>query len=200
MTLEEFSSISDSDLYERCCKMDQTAWAYLYNYVLSITRWPRWNLGHESEDIAQTVALSLMEKGLELLKEETSFRSFVKRVTVNRILDHYKKKKGVPLSSEGQVMDKSGKNPQATLGSSDPGPEDHVGARGALSVFLSILKDLPEYCRRVIKRYMAYQMGEILSYEEMAQGLNLSVSTVGVQIKRCKDMIRQDERFRDLLD
>ena len=65
---------------------------------------------------------------------------------------------------------------------------------------LKILKDLPQYCRRVIKTYMAYHTGQLRSYQEMAESLNLTVSTVGVQIKRCKGMIMKDSRFAGLLE
>ncbi len=135
-----------------------------------------------------------------MLEDPGAFKSFVKRITVNLILDHYKRKIGEPLSPEGEVMDRSGENPRMALSSNEPLPESRIFAKESFGIMYEILKELPEYCREIIKAYMAYQMGDTGSYEEMAKKLNLSVSTVGVRIKRCKDFIRNDERFRGLLD
>ncbi len=198
--MDKLNSLSNRELYDLCCRNDEAAWTYLYNYILCITRWPKWNLGHQGEDIAQSVVLTLINKGLQTLKDKGAFRSFVKRITVNRILDHYKGKKGVPISSQGDVMDKKGENPIRPIASPERSQDKRVHSKQTIELILKILKDLPQYCRRVIKTYMAYHTGQLRSYQEMAESLNLTVSTVGVQIKRCKSMIIKDSRFGGLLD
>lgn len=101
-----FSQTSCQDLYQMCLRGDEAAWAYLYNYVLSIARSPRFRLRETPEDIAQSIVCHLLEKGIDRLKDSRAFRAYVRRVSVNLILDSFKRKVVYTQSLDGTPDEK----------------------------------------------------------------------------------------------
>lgn len=183
---------SDRELFLRCCSGDEEAWRHLYGYVLSIARWPRWGLGEAAEDLAQTVLLSLMEKGLRMVRSADSFRGFVRRTTINRILDHYKSGEvrfrhwgRDPDADEGTAPD-----PMASYPDERPSPEVRVLIKQDLKRWGALLGSLPAYCTSVIQAYMEYRLGLLESYRDIARKVGRPVNTVSVQIKRCLEQFR----------
>jgi len=75
------------DCLEMCLRGEEEAWAYVYNMVLGICRWPRWNLRDSAEDLAQAIVLFLLEKGLKECREKPSFRAFVRKVAFIRYIN-----------------------------------------------------------------------------------------------------------------
>ena len=154
-TETEFSSLGDAELFHCCERGDEGAWEYLYGFVLSVTHWKRWNLGDNAEDIAQSVILSLIEKGIKMVKDQGNFRAFVKRVTVNRILDSYKTKTAVKLPDDSDV----GIDVKASGGKDYSGnnvSEKRLLNEEIVELSLKIIKRLPQYCRELMKVYLDY--------------------------------------------
>ncbi|MFQ5893449.1 MAG: RNA polymerase sigma factor [Nitrospinota bacterium] len=185
--------VSDRELYLRCCQGDEEAWSYLYGYVLSITRWARWGLGDVAEDVAQAVVLHLMERGLAMVRSADAFRSFVRRTTINRVLDHYRSGE-VRFRHRGRPPE-AGDRPEAdpVLSRPDAGPtvEAQAVSRHDLARWSPLLERLPGYCREVLQAYMEYRLGLVESYREIAERLGRPINTVSVQIKRCLEHFRQ---------
>ena len=184
---------SDRELFLRCCQGEEKAWEYLYGYVLSITRWARWGLGDAAEDIAQAVLLSLMERGLSMVRSSDSFRSFVRRTTINRVLDHFKagdvrlRHRGRPAESD----DPPKADPVVDCPDGGPGVEDRVLGRRDLERMRGLLEVLPGYCEGIIRAYMKYRLGLLESYQDIARHLGRPLNTVSVQIKRCLEHFRR---------
>lgn len=194
--------VSDRELYFRCCQGDEDAWRYLYGYVLSIARWGKWGLGETAEDIAQTVLVSLMERGLAMVRSADSFRSFVKRATVNRVLDHFRsgdvrfRYRGRPSDED----DSAWAEPLRSHPDSGPTVEDRVAGRRDLSRWRGLFDSLPSYCQSVLNAYMEYRMGLLESYREIARRVGRPLNTVSVQIKRCLEQLRQVARRAGIME
>jgi hypothetical protein len=63
------SQLGCQDLYGMCLRGDESAWAYIYNYVLTIARSPRFRLREAPEDMAQSIVCHLLEKGIDRLHD-----------------------------------------------------------------------------------------------------------------------------------
>lgn len=185
--------LSDRELFLRCCQGDEEAWRYLYGYVLSIARWSRWELGDTAEDVAQAVLVGLMERGLSMVRSADSFRKFVKRVTVNRVLDHFRaghvrfRKRLVAGTKDDQAEDE----PLKSYPDSEPSVEERVAHRRDLDRWRGLVDDLPSYCKSVLGAYMEYRLGLLESYREIARRVGRPLNTVSVQIKRCLEQLRR---------
>ena len=194
--------VSDRELYLRCCQGDEEAWGYLFSYVLSIARWGKWGLGDRAEDIAQAVVLSLMERGLAKVRQADSFRSYVKRTTVNRVLDHFRsgevrfRSRPRPLSGE----DPSRAEPLRNVPDGGLAVDERAAIRRDLGRWKGLLDSLPSYCKSVLAAYMEYRLGLLESYREIAKRVGRPLNTVSVQIKRCLERLRQVARGAGLME
>lgn len=185
--------LSDRELFLRCCNGDEEAWRYLNGYVLSIARWARWGIGDAAEDLAQAVLLHLMERGLAMVRSADAFRSFVRRTTINRILDHYRagevrfRHRRRPEEEERAEADPVVAHPDG-----EPAVESRVVAKRDLARWGLLLEGLSSYCKGVLEAYMEYKMGLLGSYRDIAERLGRPLNTVSVQIKRCLEQVRQE--------
>ncbi len=185
--------VPDRELYLRCCQGEEEAWRYLYGYVLAIARWTRWGLGTLAEDMAQVVLVSLMERGLATVRSADSFRSFVKRTTVNRILDHFRsgevRFRHRPRASD--ESDSGSREPLRHYPDQGPAVDQQVAVRRDLARWMGLLEVLPGYCKGVLRAYMEYRLGLLESYRDIARQLGRPLNTVSVQIKRCLEQLRR---------
>ncbi|MEW5914728.1 MAG: RNA polymerase sigma factor [Thermodesulfobacteriota bacterium] len=185
-----FSSdnISNQELYEMCAAGDESAWEYVYNYVLSVARWPRWGPRESPEDLAQAIVLHLLEKGMRQVRQPAAFRGYIRRVAVNKILDSFKKRipDGPRLDAPQGEDDDS---PVLELASPNPDPEAQVMDRDLLAKVGAALLSLPDYCRRVLPQYFRLRLGIIASYQELSKILGSPVGTISAQVRRCLDYV-----------
>ena len=194
--------VSDRELFLRCCQGDEEAWGYLYGYVLSVARWPQWGLGGSAEDVAQTVLLQLMEKGLGMVRSADAFRSFVKRSTINRVHDHHRagevrfRHRGRPLGAE----ERPDADPVDSRPDRGPTVESKVLAGRDLARWSPLIEGLPGYCKGVLQAYMEYKLGLLESYREIAERLGRPLNTISVQIKRCLEHFRRAALKAGLLE
>ena len=80
----DFNRVPDEDLYGMCMNGDEGAWQYMYNFILTICRWDKWNLRDEPEDLAQEITTYLIEKALIKVANKNKFKNFVKVMTINK--------------------------------------------------------------------------------------------------------------------
>jgi RNA polymerase sigma factor (sigma-70 family) len=183
-----FSAVTNQDLYQMCLRGDESAWGYLYNYVLTIARSPRFRLREAPEDMAQSIVCHLLDKGIDRLQDHRAFRSFVRRVAVNLILDSFKKKDLNALSLDAQTDDACG--PRSNPASGHPGPEDMTMGVDLVDTLREEMEKLPEKCRDVLNHYVDYKLGRYGSYKELAAKIGKSIGTLSSQVKRCLDILR----------
>jgi hypothetical protein len=116
------SQLGCQDLYGMCLRGDESAWAYIYNYVLTIARSPRFRLREAPEDMAQSIVCHLLEKGIDRLHDHRAFRGYVRRVSINLILDSLKRK--IPYTMSLDIPPGGDRASLPDPVSDNPGPED----------------------------------------------------------------------------
>ena len=183
----DFSRVKNEDLYQMCLRGDDSAWTYVYRYALAIARSPRWKLRDSPEDMAQSIVCHILTKGLDQVRAPKAFRGFIRRLAVNFILDHLKKKGLSYQSLSGEGPD--GEDWEYEPASENPGPEDLFFGSEFFQLLDRATSSLPKKCRDTLKGYRDYKLGEFDSYKSLAKHFGLSIGTLSSQIKRCLDRL-----------
>ena len=189
-----FSDLSGDDLHEMCLRGDQAAWKYIYNYVLAIARSPRWRLRETPEDMAQSIVCHLLDKGIERVKTKRAFRSFVRRVAVNFILDSFKGKAFFALSLD--MGEDDDERPFPTPAATDPDPESLTMGHEFSEIIDQGIESWPRDAGRYWGAYVDYKMGKYRSYKALAEKFGAGIGTLSSRIKRCLDKLRMIGRIR----
>ena len=171
---------SDAELIERCLQKDNAAWeaivARFRRKVFHIAY--KFTGKHdEAEDLTQEIFLKVF-KSLDRFHRDADFSTWLSSVARNYCIDHYRASKRErevvveDLVAFDQAPASAGSNPQRTL-------ED----RDRRSFLLSGLDRLPEKLREaVVLRDL-----QGLSYQEMAERLDLPEGTVKSRINRGRE-------------
>lgn len=190
--------IEDKTLYERCLAGDEEAWGYVYQYVSRICGYPRWNLGSEAEDAAQSIVKYLIEKGIQKVRQPNRFRSFIKITAINRIKDSYKRKEyKYEVCMEDEIMEIRESETQAPP--RNPGPESAVLQKDLIAAINRELLNLPDFCQKVMPAYFRYKLGLIESYEELSAKLDLPSGTISSYVYRCLKKLRSSKELSAFL-
>lgn len=186
----DFTKIESSDLHAMCLRGDESAWEYIFNYVLCVARDPRWRLTgpNTPEDIAQDVVCRLLTKGIEQVKNKAAFRSFVRTVAINFIRDSFKKKQVLTRSMDNGQSGED--NISYDPPSNEPGPEDELAQAKLIEALGEAVNELPDKCRLVLSRYLDYKMGLFDNLAALAETFGEKVGTFSSSVKRCLDKLR----------
>lgn len=180
----DFKAVSDEDLYGMCIQGDEDAWRYVYNYILTICKWKKWDLRNDAEEIAQDIITHFIEKAIKKVREKTKFRNFVKVIAINKIKDSFK----------GMKSDDSLEAPQKNKQGEEFVPEyrDRAPLRdnvlvGLETVFIIDLavKKLSETCQKVVTEYFNFKLGLYKDYKELSKVLKMPVPTISSSVRRC---------------
>lgn len=145
----------------------------------------------ETEDIAQEVFVKVYHS-LHKFEQQASFSSWLYRIATNSSIDALDKIKRrpqtvTPLNNKSNSKYEEETHPLSTQASSEPGPEEHA-----------IQSELNECIRQVLKKLERDQAHVIimrdfedLSYNEIAQSLRASLSTVKMRIHRARLAFQQ---------
>lgn len=132
----------------------------------------------EAEDITITTFTKAFEK-LDLYNEDFEFITWVKAIANNTLIDHWRKKKGDLVSLDDNIL----YSPQQEI--LVPSPEQQLISQQNISELMELVDSLPLLYQEVIKlRYM-----EEMSYQQIAEKLNLSLSNVKVRVLRGKSLL-----------
>ena len=195
---ESQASVTDQALYERCLAGDETAWGYVYQYVLKLCSSPQWRLENEAEDMAQVIVKSLIEKGLQKVEHPENFRRFIKGLTVNRIKDSYKRKEvKYEVCVEDEILEIKAR--QARAAKSNPGPEHAVLQKYLIEAINKEILNLPDFCQKVMPGYFRYKLGLIESYQELSRNLDLPTGTISSYVYRCLKILRKSKALQAFL-
>jgi len=133
----------------------------------------------EAEAITQEAFLRAWES-LPRSKSERPFRPWLIQIAVNAARDALKKSR--PLDFADLPGDEA-----LQIASAEPGPEEQLESSEALARLAEAVQALPApYRMAVALRYEAE-----MSYEEMAQALQLPLNTVRTHLHRAKGILRQ---------
>lgn len=125
----------------------------------------------EAEDNLQDAFITIFTK-VEQFKEKGSFEGWIKRVTVNTVLQKYRKKKVFDIKDESQIEDVS---------------EDEVFDEGLpLDFLLKIIQELPERYRLVFTMYVM----DGYSHKEIAEMLGISDGTSKSNLARARGILK----------
>ena len=166
MTLEE--------LISNCKKQDLKAQEELYKkfsgilFAVCLKYSPNY---HEAEDNLQDAFLTIFQR-IEQFKGKGSFEGWMKRVTINTVLQKYRKKKIFHLSNEEQIEQ-----------------EEVVEVENnqvPLDFLLKIVQELPNRYRLVFTMYVL----DDYSHKEIADSVGISVGTSKSNLARARGILK----------
>lgn len=125
----------------------------------------------EAEDNLQDAFLTIFEK-IGQYKNKGSFEGWLKRVTINTVLQRYRNDKVFDIINEDQIEDA-----EVDI------DEDSV----SLDYLLKIIQELPDRYRLVFNLYVL----DGYSHKEIAEMLNISVGTSKSNLARARIILKQ---------
>lgn len=147
----ELYKLFSSKLFSLCLK-------YSRNYV-------------EAEDNLQDAFLTIFKK-IEQYKNKGSFEGWLKRVTINTVLQQYRKEKVFEISPENDIEDEELEIDDETL---------------SMDYLLQIIQDLPDRYRLVFNLYVL----DGYSHQDIANMLEINVGTSKSNLARARQILKQ---------
>lgn len=175
MTLEE--------LITRCKKQDAKAQETLYReysrilFGICLKYSPN---RAEAEDSLQDAFITIFKR-IEQFKGKGSFEGWMKRITVNTVLQKYRKKKTFDIPNEQQIEDTDVEIEQTAI---------------PLDFLLKIIQELPDRYRLVFNLYVM----DGYSHKEIAEMLGISDGTSKSNLARARGILKTKvESYKDKL-
>ena len=144
----------------------------------------------DAEDVAQEVFVKVFGM-LERYDERYAFRSWVFKIAANQSIDFIRKNR-VRLQSLDEPVRYRGEEIERQFPDQGPRPDEDYERHEIGRVLLEITDELPPHYRSMI--VLRHQ--EQLSYEEIAQVLDLPLGTVKARIHRARAMMKDKLRRR----
>ncbi|MGY8885196.1 MAG: RNA polymerase sigma factor [Flavobacteriales bacterium] len=166
MTLDE--------LIIQCKKQDAKAQGELYKRYSSVlfSICLRYSPNHaEAEDSLQDSFLTIFKK-VDQFKDRGSFEGWIKRITVNTVLQKYRKKRVFDIAREDQIPDEI-----------DVEVEDE---EIPLDFLLKIIQELPDRYRLVFTMYVM----DDYAHKEIAEMLGISDGTSKSNLARARMILK----------
>jgi len=187
------SNLAEAELLARCRQGDAEAWNELFDRHYAAAGRFIFQLGfdltHEDvEEISQEVFLTVI-KSLHSFQGNCQFQTWLFRIAANRARD-YRQKQHAAKRGGGQVtVSLNNEDPETGFtidpASTLPGPDAALLQTEKLSLVGKALEQLGGPCQEIIElRYF----GD-LSYEEIAQELQLNQKTVSSRLSKCLDKL-----------
>ena len=183
-----FDRRSDLKIIRRCKRGEEEA----FQEILARYRTPIYNLcwrmtrnDEDARDLGQEVFIKVFRL-LDRFDEEYAFHSWLFRIATNHCIDHLRRQRLRFLSFE---RDGGGVDEEAVMQvpSDDPGPDELLQRREAVARLEEIIAELPPHYRVIT----LLRHDQQLSYEEIAESLQLPLGTVKARIHRARNMIQQ---------
>lgn len=190
--------MTEQELLDRARRGDEDAFAQLvednqrrlYNLALRMTGRPE-----DAEEVVQEAFLNAW-RGLDFFKGDSTFATWVYRLTSNAAIDHLRRARraGEPLSLSGDEEDAATELPDP-----DPGPQEELERTERAAALRCALDTLSPPHRQVLEMRAL----DGLSYEEIAQLLDLTPGTVKSRLARArlalKKLLAEDGNFSAFL-
>lgn len=150
----------------------------------------------DASDMAQEAMLKAY-RSLRLFKGNSSFGTWLYRITTNVCLDELRRRKRriIPLSLDEPLAIQDGEEIEKEIADQTPGADILYEQKEFSEYIQALLDELrPEHKTAIVLRDVME-----LSYEEIAQTLDCSLGTVKSRISRARDMLRKKLTDRELL-
>lgn len=125
---------------------------------------------HEAEDSLQDAFITIFSR-IEQFKGKGSFEGWIKRITVNTVLQKYRKQRTINLTNEEQVEE------------AEVEIEDNAIP---LDFLLKIVQELPDRYRLVFTLYVL----DNYAHKEISEMLNISVGTSKSNLSRARLILK----------
>ncbi|GIV21407.1 MAG: RNA polymerase sigma factor [Armatimonadota bacterium] len=183
------TSSEDRQLIERCRSGDREAFDELVRRYERQAYNLAYRLSGNYDDASDVVVEAFVRvfQGLHTFRGEAHFGTWLHRVVVNTFLDMRKRSKGRQNVSLEEQLELDGDTLTRQIEDTAPGPEELVEKEEREEVLQRAIAQLPPERRILIVLYHF----ENLSYEEIAQMLNLPVGTVKSRLNRARLALRE---------
>ena len=183
-----FDRRADLKLIRRCKLGEEAAFqAVLDRYRGAIYNlcWRMTRNDEDARDLGQEIFIKVFTL-LDRYDEQYAFSSWLFRIATNHCIDHLRRQRLRMLSLE---RDGGTEDDEAEMQIPADGPEPDVvlQRREALDKLEEVIADLPPHYRVIT----LLRHDQQLSYEEIAETLQLPLGTVKARIHRARNMIQQ---------
>lgn len=201
MEAEKLVDAATVNLIRRCKKNEGDAYdqllrqyeAYLYRICYNYTR-----NKEEALDMMQEVYIKIF-RGLRTFDESRPLLPWLKRITINTLINHSNKNQLAETSLDGNWSAEDGNNqntnPQSYLAAAT-NIEEQVIESYTRNIIDKLIVELPKTYRIAL----ALRYNEDMSYDEIASVLDLPLGTVKNNIYRARKMLRQRMKACELLE
>jgi len=198
---EKLVDAATVNLIRRCKKNEGDAYnqllrqyeAYLYRICYNYTR-----NKEEALDMMQEVYIKIF-RGLRTFDESRPLVPWLKRITINTLINHSNKNRLAETSLDGNWSAEDGNNqntnPQSYLAAAT-NIEEQVIESYTRNIIDKLIVELPKTYRIAL----ALRYNEDMSYDEIASVLDLPLGTVKNNIYRARKMLRQRMQACELLE
>ncbi|MFN8153520.1 MAG: sigma-70 family RNA polymerase sigma factor [Bacteroidia bacterium] len=143
-----------------------------------------------NRDDAEDLTIEAFGKAFRNIRQYTpdyAFSTWLFKIATNNCIDFIRKKRKMMLSIDRGFENEEGQDISLEVKSEGPGPDDVMMKKQKVMMMKDVVDKLkPRYRRLVELRY--YQE---LSYEEIAEELNLPLGTVKAQLFRAREFLYQ---------
>lgn len=143
-----------------------------------------------NRDDAEDLTIEAFGKAFRNIRQYTpdyAFSTWLFKIATNNCIDFIRKKRKLMLSIDRGFENEEGQDISLEVKSEGPGPDDVMMKKQKVMMMKDVVEKLkPRYRRLVELRY--YQE---LSYEEIAEELNLPLGTVKAQLFRAREFLYQ---------
>jgi RNA polymerase sigma-70 factor (ECF subfamily) len=139
----------------------------------------------DAEDLTQDVFIKVFSM-LERYDDRYAFRSWVFKIAANQCIDFIRKNR-VKLLRLDEPVHYRGEEIERQLPDEAPAPDEELHRREVGSLLRELTDELPPHYRAII--VLRHQ--EQLSYEEIAEMLELPLGTVKARIHRARAMMKE---------
>lgn len=137
----------------------------------------------DAEDLAQEAFFKAW-KGLKFYKFESSFSTWLYRLTTNVCIDHLRKQKRQAAAS--LTLDDEENGQELELPDREPMPEEQLLKKERQQQLQQAMGKLEEEARLIL----TLRVVEDLSYEQIAQIMDLKIGTVKSRIARARERLK----------
>lgn len=181
-------STEDRELIRECLAGNRKAYRTLlvryqdivFNYCKRMIRDPG-----QAEDIAQEAFVRTLTR-LDRYDERYTFSAWIFKIATNLCIDHLRKSKRIAYSLDQDIESRDGSF-RREMASKEPDPTARVQAGEQMQLLNEAIAELPEHYRSIL--LLRHQ--EEMSYEEIAQTLDLPIGTVKIRIHRAREQIKR---------
>ncbi len=145
----------------------------------------------KNSDDAEDLTLETFGKAFKYLDKyspQYAFSTWLFRIAVNNSIDFIRHKNNSPQCVDNESLNMEQEQLiEHSQSEVTPTPEEHIMDKQRVEMLRCAVSQLPDKYRKVVElRYY-----EELSYEEIAERLNLTLSNVKIQLLRAKNMLSQ---------